>query len=259
MFKSIIVSIAMLLMGSAMCWGGGLPGDLQVEEKAQEIEQPSVFSHKHNLNCYKTEAEPVQIVCILDRSGSMRNLAGDTIGGYNSFLAKQRQEAGSAQVTTVLFDDKYDKIVDAVDLAKVPELTEREYYARGMTALLDAVGRTIMDTAGRFEQEGICPAKRRVLFMIMTDGKENDSKEYSRAAVKSMIEVATREYGWNFIFMGANIDSVAEAASIGINAKHAVDYDYSGSGVQESFDRMSAAASEVRESGSVGEGWKNGK
>ncbi|MBQ1336035.1 MAG: VWA domain-containing protein, partial [Selenomonadaceae bacterium] len=196
-------------------------------------------------------------ICILDRSGSMKNLAGDTIGGYNSFIEKQRKEEGSAEVTTVLFDDQYDKIVDAMDLQDVPELTSKEYYARGMTALLDAVGRTIMDTAGRMEKEGICPEKRRVIFFIMTDGQENDSKEYDRASVKAMIETATKEYNWNFIFMGANIDSVSEAASIGIDSKHAVDYDYNGAGIRQSFDRMDAAVSEMRETGTVGDQWKD--
>ena len=126
-----------------------------------------------------------------------------------------------------------------------------------MTALLDAVGRTIMDTAGRMEKEGICPEKRRVIFFIMTDGQENDSKEYDRASVKAMIETATKEYNWNFIFMGANIDSVSEAASIGIDSKHAVDYDYNGAGIRQSFDRMDAAVSEMRETGTVGDQWKD--
>ena len=256
MFKSLLLGIMMLMAGNSLCFARELPGDLTVEKPSEEIVQDYALSHKHNLSCYRTTAEPVQIICILDRSGSMRPVAEDTIGGYNSFLEKQRQEKGSAEVTTVLFDDQYDKLVEAADINKVSELTSKEYYARGMTALLDAVGRTITSTMGRMEQEGICPARRRVLFLIMTDGKENNSKEYSKAAVKSMIEEATKEYHWQFIFMGANIDSVSEAASIGISAKHAVNYEHNQSGVRESFDRMSAAASEMRETGTVGEDWK---
>ena len=212
--------------------------------------------HEHTENCENTNAEPVQIICILDRSGSMNSLTEDTIGGYNSFLEKQKKESGKAAVTTVLFDDKYEKIVDNIDLENTPELTSKEYYARGTTALLDAVGRTIMETAGNMEKEGICPAKRRVLVIIMTDGKENSSIEYNKSSVKSMIETTTNDYKWNYIFMGANIDSVSEAGSIGIQAHHAANYAHNREGVRKSFDQMDAAASEVREKGEVSEDWK---
>lgn len=246
MIRLLLISL-MMLLSSGMCFADVAPVN----------SQQLLPAHEHTAACELTSAEPVQIICILDRSGSMKNLAGDTIGGYNSFIEKQRKEEGSAEVTTVLFDDKYDKLVDAMDIQKVPELTSKEYYARGMTALLDAVGRTIMDTAGRMEKEGICPAKRRVIFFIMTDGQENNSKEYDRASVKTMIEAATKDYHWNFIFMGANIDSVSEAASIGIDSRHAVDYDYNGKGIRQSFDRMGAAVSEMRETGTVGDQWKD--
>ena len=207
----------------------------------------------------RSAPEPVQILCILDRSGSMRTLAGDVIGGYNAFLDKQRQEPGAAEVTTVLFDDRYEKIVAAVDLRDVPPLTPAQYYARGMTALLDAIGRTIMDTADRLAKDGVCPAQRRVLFMIMTDGLENDSREFDKASVKAMIETSTREYHWNYIFMGANIDSVAEAKALGIDADHAVDYAPTAKGVRQSFERMDAAASAARQSGHVQGDWKGGE
>lgn len=249
MWRILLMMAMMFTLGSGLCMAKVLPPDKPVRPSA-------VLVHEHTSKCNLTAAEPVQIVCILDRSGSMRHLVGDTIGGYNSFIEKQRQEKGRAEVTTVLFDDKYEKLVEAVDIKDVPELTNKEYYARGMTALLDAVGRTVTSTLGRMNQEGICPAKRRVVFFIMTDGKENDSKEYSKADVKAMIETATKEYKWNFIFMGANIDSVAEAASLGIGADHAVNYAHDGSGVQKSFARMNAAASEMRETGSVGDSWK---
>ncbi len=212
--------------------------------------------HTHTEKCEKTAVEPVQIICILDRSGSMNSVAGDTIGGYNSFLAKQKEEPGKAQVTTVLFDDKYELINDAVDLKTVPELTSGQYYARGTTALLDAVGKTLMETAGKMEKEGICPAKRRVLVLIMTDGLENASREYTKAVVKAMIDKATADYKWNFIFMGANIDSVGEAAAIGISADHAANFEQSADGMKKSFARMNAAAVEMRDSGSVGDSWK---
>lgn len=221
--------------------------------KAKEVVIPT---HEHHSGCPVTTAEPVQIICILDRSGSMRALVDDTIGGYNSFLEKQRNEPGTAEVTTVLFDDKYEKIVDSVNLAEAPDMTSNEYYARGMTALLDAVGRTISDTLGKMEKEGICPEKRRVLFLIMTDGKENDSKEYDKATVKALIDKTTEAYGWNYIFMGANIDSVAEAGALGIRAEHAMNYKHNSAGVADSFAKMDAAASEMRETGSVSGDWK---
>ena len=141
--------------------------------------------------------------------------------------------------------------------AEVPELTSAEYYARGNTALLDAVGRTIMDIAGKMEKDKVCPAKRRVLVLIMTDGLENASEEYDKAAVKALIDASTSEYKWNYIFMGANIDSVAEAASIGIKSSHAANYAHNRRGVRESFAQMGDAASEMRETGNVGEDWKH--
>ncbi len=259
MFKSILISLMMLVAGSGLCLANALPGDVEAGKAVPEVETAAVLPHKHTLNCHNTEAEPVQIVCILDRSGSMRQLAGDTIGGYNAFIEKQRQEKGKAEVTTVLFDDKYEKLIESVDIGKVPELTSKEYYARGMTALLDAVGRTITSVFSKMEEEGICPARRRVLFLIMTDGKENDSKEYDKASVKALVDTATKEYNWNFVFMGANIDSAAEAGAIGIHADHAVNYTHDAEGVRASFDKMSAAASEMRETGNVSEDWKNGK
>ena len=218
-----------------------------------------LLKHEHTADCEKTSAEPVQIVCILDRSGSMQALTGDTIGGYNSFIEKQKQESGKAEVTTVLFNNRYQKITDAMDLQEVPELTKKEYYASGTTALLDAVGSTITDMLGKMDSQGICPAKRRVLIMIMTDGLENASVEYNKASVKSMIEQTTKDYNWNYIFMGANIDSVAEATSIGISASRAANYSHNSEGVERSFDQMDAAAREVRERGTVSEDWNEDK
>ena len=206
-----------------------------------------LLPHEHKESCELTAAEPVQIVCILDRSGSMQKLTGDVIGGYNSFLAQQRQEPGAAEVTTVLFDDKYEIIASAVDLQEAPDMTSSTYYARGTTALLDAVGKTIMETVGRMEKDGGCPAKRRVLFMIMTDGLENASREYDKATVKALIETTSNNYHWDYLFMGANIDSVAEAAAIGISADHAMSYAPDSAGVHESFSRMGEAAKEARE------------
>ena len=228
----------------------------EVKENPQ-VTKNILPKHKHTAACEKTSEEPVQIICILDRSGSMQSLSGDVIGGYNSFLEKQRKEKGTAEVTTVLFDDKYEKISDAVDLNKTEELTSAIYYARGNTALMDAVGRTITETLGQMEKNKICPAKRRVLIMIMTDGLENASTEYDKAKIKSLIDSTTNEYKWNYVFIGANIDSASEANSIGISGSHAANYDSDSEGVKESFRLMDEAAKEVRQKGSVGENWKD--
>ena len=254
MKRFLLISMIMLITIAGTCWAHSSSHN-NVRVPVQTTEQDVLPKHKHTEKCEDTSAEPVQIICILDRSGSMRSLAEDTIGGYNSFLEKQRKESGKAAVTTVLFDDKYEKIVDNIDLEITPELTSAEYYARGTTALLDAVGRTIMETAGNMEKEGICPAKRRVLIIIMTDGLENASIEYNKSSVKSMIEATTKDYKWNYIFMGANIDSVAEATSIGIRADHAANYKHTQAGVRKSFEQMDAAASELREKGEISESW----
>ena len=258
MMRSLLISMMMLMMFAGTCLAEAQPTDSPAKENGKEKQQQEVLLplHEHSAACDQTSAEPLQIICILDRSGSMRDLAGDTIGGYNSFLEKQKQEPGSAEVTTVLFDNQYDMVVKGVNLADVPELTSAEYYARGTTALLDAVGMTLAEVAGKMEKESVCPAKRRVVVLIMTDGKENASKEYSKSKVKAMIEQATNDYKWNFVFMGANIDSVAEASSLGISSRNAMDYSADKAGVHASFARMDAAVNEVRETGSVSEDWK---
>lgn len=255
MWKFFFVS---LLMATTLLVGIG-----ETRKKVEPPPQPEVVlpdkvikthvlpKHKHKDTCNDTTAEPVQIICILDRSGSMANLANDTIGGYNSFLAKQKENSGEAEVTTVLFDNEYELIADAVNLKEIADLDSETYYARGTTALLDAVGRTITSVLGKMDKDGICPEKRRVLVMIMTDGLENASTEYKKATVKSLIEETTENYKWNYIFMGANIDSAQEASAIGIKPRHAMNYSADSEGVANSFARMSEAADEVRDSGSL--------
>lgn len=247
MLKRLLFVMAALLFISGI--------SLAATNTTDKIERNVLPTHKHTANCEKTEAEPVQIVCILDRSGSMQSLAGDVIGGYNSFLEKQKKESGKAEVTTILFDDQYEKISDAVNLNDVEELTSAVYYARGNTALMDAVGRTITETLANMEKNKVCPAKRRVLIMIMTDGLENASKEYSKSTVKALIDSTTKEYNWNYVFIGANIDSASEAQNIGISSNHAANYAPDSAGVRKSFERMGEAASEVREKGTVSEDW----
>ena len=243
----------LLFLVTALLFISGI--SLAATNTDEKVEPNILPKHTHTADCEKTSAEPVQIVCILDRSGSMQSLTEDVIGGYNSFLEKQKKESGTAEVTTVLFDDQYEKITDAVNLNDVENLTSAVYYARGNTALMDAVGRTIMETAGKMEKDKICPAKRRVLIMIMTDGLENASKEYSKAKVKALIDSTAKEYNWNYVFIGANIDSASEANSIGIKSGYSANYAPDSVGVRRSFERMGEAASEVREKGTVSEDW----
>ena len=187
-----------------------------------------------------------ELVFILDRSGSMSGLESDTIGGYNAMLEKQKKEAGEATVTTVLFDDKYELLHDRIDLKGIAPITDREYYVRGCTALLDAIGKTIQKIAN--VQKHTSPENRadKVLFVITTDGMENASRRYTYDKVRSMIEHEKEKYGWEFLFLGANIDAAREAARFGIGADRAANYyaDHMGTGVI--YEAVSEAVCQVR-------------
>lgn len=187
-----------------------------------------------------------ELVFILDRSGSMAGLAKDTIGGFNSMIEEQKKEPGEAYVTTVLFDHEYRMLYDRTPLSEVKPLTDKEYFARGMTALLDAVGRTI-DAVGvnlAAEPEEERPAK--VIVVITTDGMENASREYSRERVKQMISHQQDKYNWNFIFLGANMNAVSEARSLGIDENFARNYVASQRGVERLYDGVSESMKTMR-------------
>ena len=189
-----------------------------------------------------------EIVFILDRSGSMSGLEKDTIGGYNSMLAKQRTEEGDALVSTVLFDNECSVIHDRVPIRMVENITEREYYVRGCTALLDAVGGAIhhIGNVHKYARKEDVPEK--TLFIITTDGMENASRRYSYDRVKAMIERQKEKYGWEFLFLGANIDSAAMGAKIGIDRDFTVDYTNDGEGTRLNYEVMSDAISHMRRS-----------
>jgi hypothetical protein len=212
--------------------------------------------HSCTDKCAPRDAAMTHIVCILDRSGSMSSLTGDTIGGYNSFIDRQRSEPGDAVVTTVLFDNQYETLLKSVPIKDVKPITTKEYYARGTTALLDAVGTTVLSLLGEMDKQGRCPKSMPVIFMIMTDGLENASREFSRATVKKLVSDVTEKYGWQFIFLGANIDSAAEAGSIGISGAHSMNYSASADGVNEAYKRAGDAVRMYRKEGAVKEDWK---
>ena len=156
-----------------------------------------------------------EMVFVLDRSGSMSGLAADTIGGFNELIEKQKKIEGDAYVTTVLFDHEYEVLHDHVALGEVAPLTDKEYFARGSTALLDAVGRTV--------------------FVITTDGMENASREYTAKQVREMVEHQQQKYSWQFVFLGANMDAVSEARNLGISAKYAANFTPTGRGVNRMY------------------------
>ncbi len=175
-----------------------------------------------------------ELVFILDRSGSMSGLEGDTIGGFNGMLAKQKKEEGEANVTTVLFDDQIEIVHDRFPISLVEPITERDYYVRGCTALLDAVGTTVKKVENIQKRLPDELRAEKVIVVITTDGAENASQEYSVNMVKKMIE-EKQEYGWQFLFMGANMDAVTEAQKIGIRASHAVTYKNDSEGVRLNY------------------------
>ena len=197
-----------------------------------------------------------EMVFILDRSGSMSHLEADTIGGYNSLLEKQKKEQGEAAVTTVLFDDKYELIHDHADIKKVKRLTGREYFARGATALLDAIGKTINHVGNRHKYAPDSAVPSKTMVVIITDGFENASREFSQSKVKSMIEHQKDKYGWEFLFLGANIDAVSTARDYGIAPDRAVKYEADSIGTMTNFEAVSKTVSCVRESRPIASNWK---
>ncbi|MCI7691173.1 MAG: hypothetical protein MSR67_02150 [Oscillospiraceae bacterium] len=187
-----------------------------------------------------------ELVFILDRSGSMSGLEKDTIGGFNSMLDKQRNEVGEAVVSTVLFDNENEVIHDRVPVEKVPKLTEKEYYVRGCTALLDAVGGAINHIGNVHKYARKEDVPERTLFIITTDGMENASRRYNYEKVRKMIEQQKEKYGWEFLFLGANIDAAAEAGKFGIDEDMSANYNCDSVGTALNFEVVGEAISSVR-------------
>jgi uncharacterized protein YegL len=196
-----------------------------------------------------------ELVFILDKSGSMAGLESDTIGGYNSMLMKQKAVEGECYMTTVLFDNSYELLHDRIDIKAVSPITEKEYSVGGSTALFDAIGRTIHKIGSAQKHTAEDYRAEKVMFVIMTDGEENSSREYSAQKVKKQIELQKEKYGWEFIFLGANIDAVETAARFGISADRAQNYHADSEGVELNFRVMSEAVATFRECSAMPEGW----
>ena len=203
----------------------------------------------------KTNNNLTEMVFILDRSGSMYGLEKDTIGGFNSMLLKQKEEDGEAFVTTVLFDNEYQILHDRLPVKEVPEMTDNEYKPRGSTALIDAIGRTIRHIVNihKYQRKEDVPAN--TIFVIITDGMENASHIYSSEKVKSMIEHEKEKYGWEFIFLGANIDAVETARHFGISEDRAVNYNCDSKGTRLNYEVVSDAVSCCRMSAPIQADW----
>ena len=197
-----------------------------------------------------------EIVFILDRSGSMAGLVDDTIGGFNSMIRRQKDEAGQAYVSTVLFDNYTEVIHDRLDIRKIRPLTRKEYYVRGCTALLDAVGQSIrhIGNVHKYAREEDRPGK--TLSIITTDGMENASREYTYERVRKMIEHQREKYGWEFLFLGANMDAAREAARFGIEEDRAANYHADRQGTAVIYEAMSEAVCSVRADRPMSADWK---
>ena len=198
-----------------------------------------------------------ELVFILDRSGSMAGLEADTIGGFNAMIEKQRRQDGKALVSTVLFDGVTEVLHDRVPLDRVPLLTDKTYTVRGCTALLDAVGGAIHHIGNIHKYARREDVPEKTIFVITTAGMENASRRYSYEKVKQMIARQQKKYGWEFLFLGANIDAAREAGRMGIAPTHAVTYTNDSAGVRANYESVTYAVSAMRAQMPLPQDWKS--
>lgn len=197
-----------------------------------------------------------EIIFILDRSGSMSGLEADTIGGFNSMIEKQKKADGEAMISTVLFDNVSEVIHDRVSVLDIQPMTDKDYTVRGCTALLDAIGGAIHHIGNIHKYARAEDVPEHTLFVITTDGMENASRHYNAERVKQMIERQKARYGWEFLFLGANIDAVETARHFGIGSDRAVNYHSDSAGTQLNYEVLSEAICAVRGSVQLGADWK---
>lgn len=197
-----------------------------------------------------------EIVFLLDRSGSMGGLESDTVGGFNSMLHKQKQECGRAWVTTLLFDDRCEVLHDRRDIREVADITEKEYYVRGSTALLDALGGAVTRISAIHQRALPRERPAKTIFIVTTDGMENASREYTYPQVKKLVSQMQEKEHWEFLFLGANMDAISAAGSFGIRADRAVRYTPDAKGVELNFEAVGAAIASFRKNKKLDASWK---
>ena len=199
-----------------------------------------------------------ELVFILDKSGSMAGLEADTIGGFNAMLMKQQKAEGEAFVTTVLFNHLYELIHDRINVRGISPITEKDYEVGGTTALLDAIGFTIQKMINVQKRTSEDERAEKVLFVITTDGMENASREYTIDKIRKMVQHQKEKYGWEFMFLGANIDAISTAAQFGINKDFAVDYRADDIGTQLNYEAVNEAVTNLRSGKKIDRSWKAG-
>ncbi len=199
-----------------------------------------------------------EVVFILDKSGSMAGLETDTIGGFNGMLNKQKKAEGEAYVTTVLFNHQYELLHDRIHVKGISPITERDYEVGGTTALLDAIGFSIQKIVNVQKNTSVVERADQVLFVITTDGMENASREFTSEKIKKMITHQKEKYGWDFMFLGANIDAISTAAQFGIDEDFAVDYHADKMGTQLNYEMVSEAVIQLRSGKKMDRSWKEG-
>lgn len=202
-----------------------------------------------------TKNNITELVFILDRSGSMRGLEADTIGGFNSMIEKQKQDEGCCYVSTVLFDSESEVIHDRVKLSEVPPMTDRDYSVRGWTALLDAIGDAVKHIGNIHKYARPEDVPEHTMFIITTDGMENSSRKYTYDTIKKLIEKQKKKYGWEFLFIGANIDAVEVAEQVGISRERAANYAADSKGTGVVFESLAAPISALRKNCSIDREW----
>jgi len=193
--------------------------------------------------------DKTSIICILDRSGSMSYLVNDAIGGFNTFLKEQKAISGEAEMTIALFDDKYDVLANGENIQEIEPLNAKTYVPRGMTALYDAIGKTINEAGTRFSAMPESERPNKVICVILTDGEENSSHEFTREKIFEMTKVQQEKYNWEFIYLGSNQDAMAVGGSIGVNVNNCVNYAASGIGTADAYSTTSRCVASYRATG----------
>jgi hypothetical protein len=203
-----------------------------------------------------SRADLTEIVCVIDESGSMDRIRQDAIGGFNSFLRNQQEEEGEALFSLTLFDTDYERIYDGVELEEVPELDEQSYQPGGRTALLDAVGRTILDVRNRLNETDESEKPGQVVFVILTDGKENSSQEFIGEQVPEMIAEQRQEANWEFVFLAADANAFQVARDYNISPSNVDQFEGTGEDINRTYHSASNAVTSIRRTGSIESDWR---